>query len=48
MDWKSHDGIEGAFDPANSPIAYPFLDTIGAGFIEWVVVADVLVDLFVR
>src|SRR5580704_17399204 len=44
-DGQTHDVIEIAFDTADADDTDPFLDGIGAGFVEGVITIDITLDL---
>lgn len=44
MGGETHNGVEGALDFGNADVADPFLDAVGAGFVEGLVILYVIVD----
>ena len=48
LDGETHDVEVAAMKGSDTNIAYPLLDTVGAGLIEGTVMGDIIVDFVVR
>ena len=47
LDGEAHDVVVGAADAGDADVAYPFLNAVGAGFVEGLILTDIVGYLFI-